>query len=126
RFWRDTPETTAARGLRAAGRFADAFAILDRAVRARPDSPELLRELYRLYDAAGLTDLCYRPLRQIEKLAAARGVPDPWVLETLARVCERLGRRDSAMFDRALGYWTKLEAATGVSYARERAAAMAT
>jgi hypothetical protein len=126
RFWYDTPETTHARGLRTAGRFADAFAILDRAVRARPDGPELLRELYRLHDAAGLRDLCYRPLRQIEKLAEARGAPDPWVLEELARLCERLGKTDPAMFDRAMNYWGKLEAATGVSYARERAAAMAT
>lgn len=126
RFWYDTPETTHARGLRTAGRFADAFAVLDRAVRARPDSPELLRELYRLHDAAGLHDLCYRPLRQIEKLAEARGAPDPWVLEELARLCERLGATDPAMFDRAMRYWEKLEAATGVSYARERAAAMAT
>lgn len=126
RFWYDTPETTHARGLRTAGRFADALAILDRAVRARPDGPELLRELYRLHDAAGLTDLCYRPLRQIEKLAEARGAPDPWVLEEMARLCERLGRTDPAMFDRAMHYWDKLEAATGVSYARERSAAMAT
>jgi hypothetical protein len=126
RFWYDTPETTHARGLRTAGRFADAFGILDRAVRARPDGPELLRELYRLHDAAGLHDMCYRPLRQIEKLAEARGAPDPWVLEELAKLCERLGKSDPAMFDRAMRYWDKLEAATGVSYARERAAAMAT
>jgi hypothetical protein len=126
RFWYDTPETTHARGLRTAGRFADAFAILDRAVRARPDGPELLRELYRLHDASGLRDLCYRPLRHIEKLAEARGAPDLWVLEELARLCERLGKTDPAMFDRAMKYWEKLEAATGVSYARERAAAMAT
>jgi hypothetical protein len=126
RFWFDTPETTHARSLRTAGRFADAFAVLDRAVRARPDGPELLRELYRLYDAAGLRDLCYRPLRQIEKLAEARGAPDPWVLEEIARLCERLGRGDAAMFNRAIHYWDKLEAVTGVSYARERAAAMAT
>jgi hypothetical protein len=126
RFWYDTPETTLARGLRAAGRTADAFAVLDRALRARPDSPALLRELYRLYDSAGLTELCYRPLRQIEKLADARGTAYLWVLEALAKLCERLGRDSPAMFDRAIGYWDKLEAATGVSYARERAAAMAT
>ncbi|HVK17782.1 MAG TPA: FHA domain-containing protein [Fimbriiglobus sp.] len=126
RFWFDTPETTHARGLRTAGRFADAFEILDRAVRARPDGPELLRELYRLHDAAGLRDLCYRPLRQIEKLAESRGAPDPWVLEEMARLCERLGKTDPSMFDRAMRYWDKLEATTGVSYARERASAMAT
>jgi hypothetical protein len=123
RFWYDTPETTAARALRTAGRAAEAFALLDRAIRARPDSPELLRELYRLYEAAGLTDLCYRPLRQIEKLAAARGRSDQWVLETLARLCERLSRHRPDMFEKAMRYWEKLEEATGVSYARERAAA---
>jgi hypothetical protein len=126
RFWYDTPEATAARGLRAAGRVREAFAVLDRAVRAHPDSPALLRELYRLYEATGLTDLCFRPLRQIEKLAARRGADDPWVLGELARVCERLGRDDPALFERALRYWDRLEAATGVSYARERSAAMAT
>jgi hypothetical protein len=126
RFWYDTPEATTARGLRAAGRLDDAFAVLDRAVRVRPDSPALLRELYRLYEVAGLTDLCFRPLRQIEKLSAARGAEDAWVLEALARLCERLGRDNPALFDRAIRYWDRLEAATGVSYARERAAAMAT
>ncbi len=125
RFWLDTPETTAARGLRTAGKYGEAFAVLDRALRARPDGPELLRELYRLYEAAGLFDLCYRPLRQIEKLAEARGAPDPWVLETLARLCERLSATQPAMMDRALGYWNKLETATGTSYHRERANAMA-
>ena len=60
-----------------------------------------------------------------EKLAAARGTADPWVLEALAKLCERLARGDPAMLDRALRYWDRLEAATGVSYARERAAAMA-
>lgn len=126
RFWLDTPETTAARGHRAAARFAEAFAILDTALRARPDSPDLLRELYRLYDAAGMIDQCYRPLRQIEKLATVRGAKDPWVLEELARLFERLGRQKPEQFDRAVEYWQKLETATGVSYARERAAAMAT
>jgi hypothetical protein len=126
RFWHDTPETTAARGLRTTGRFRDAFAILEQGIRSRPDSPGLLRELYRLYEAAGLTELCYRPLRQIEKLASARGAADPWVLETLARLCERLSLQRPEMFDRAIGYWNELEAATGVSYARERAAFMAT
>ena len=125
RFWLDTPETTAARSLRTAGRMDEAFAVLDRAIRARPDGPELFRELYRLYEAAGFTDLCYRPLRQIEKLAQARGAPDTWVLETLARVCERMGRERPSMIDRAIGYWNKLEAATGVSYARERTDALA-
>jgi hypothetical protein len=125
RFWYDTPETTTARALRTGGRFEDAFAILDRAIRARPESPELLRELYRLYDAAGLTELTYRPLRQIELLAETHGRPDTWVLETLARVCERLGRDRPSMYDRAVSYWRKLEAATGVSYARERDAVMA-
>jgi hypothetical protein len=125
RFWLDTPETTSARGLRNAGRFDDAFAVLDRAIRARPDGPELLRELYRLYEAAGLLDLCYRPLRQIEKLAEARGAPDPWVLETLARLCERLSAERSGMADRAIAYWNKLEAATGTSCHRQRADLMA-
>jgi hypothetical protein len=125
RFWYDTPEATAARGLRASGREGEAFAVLERAVRAHPDSPPLLRELYRLYQAAGLTDLCFRPLRQIEKLAAARGVEDQWVIGELARLCEQLGRDNPGMFDRALRYWARLEAATGVSYARERASAMA-
>lgn len=125
RFWYDTPETTAARGLRASGKPEEAFRLLDKAIRARPDSPELLRELYRLYDAIGFHDLCYRPLRQIEKLAVLRGSPDTWVLETLARVCERLSKDRPTMFDRAINYWQKLESATGVSYARERAAASA-
>lgn len=125
RFWLDTPETTTARGLRTAGRADEAFAVLDRAIRARPDGPELLRELYRLYEAVGLFDLCFRPLRHIEKLAEARGAPDPWVLETLAKLCERLGRERASMFDRALAYWTKLEAATGNSCVRQRADVMA-
>jgi hypothetical protein len=125
RFWYDTPEATAARSLRTAGSLEEAFATLDRAIRARPDSPELLRELYRLYEAMGLLDLCYRPLRQIEKLAAAGGGTDPWVLETLARLCERLGRHRPSMFDRAIGYWNKLERTTGVSYSQERSAALA-
>ena len=113
RFWLDTPETTAARSLRTAGE-------VRRGVRdprprhpRRPDGPELLRELYRLYEAAGLFDFCYRPLRHIEKLAEARGTPDPWVLETLARLCERLSVEQPAMADRAIAYWHKLEAATG-------------
>jgi hypothetical protein len=125
RFWYDTPETTAARSLRTAGRLDEAFGVLDRAIRARPDGPELLRELYRLYDAVGFIDLCFRPLRQIEKLAQARGSPDTWVLETLARVCERMGREKPSMIDRAIHYWNKLEAATGVSYSRNRTDAMA-
>jgi tetratricopeptide (TPR) repeat protein len=125
RFWLDTPETTAARSLRTAGKFDEALAILDRAIRARPDGPELLRELYRLYEAAGLLDFCYRPLRHIEKLAEARGAPDPWVLETLARLCERLSAETKGMADRAIEYWNKLEAATGQSYHRQRADALA-
>ncbi|MCI0702207.1 MAG: hypothetical protein L0241_14080 [Planctomycetia bacterium] len=125
RFWFDTPETTSARSLRTAGRVEEAFAVLDRAIRARPDSPELLRELYRLYESVGLIELCYRPLRQIEKIANARGKPDPWVLETLARLCERLSRNNPPMFQRALDYWGKLETATGTSYSRERTAALA-
>jgi hypothetical protein len=118
RFWNDTPETTAARAMRTAGKLDEAFAVLDRAIRARPDSPELLRELYRLYDAAGQYELCYRPLRHIERLAAASGSRDPWVLEALAKVCEQLGRNNSMMFERAIAYWNKLESVTGVSYAR--------
>jgi hypothetical protein len=125
-FWYDTPETTSARALRAEGRVDEAFTVLDRAIRARPDSPPLLRELYRLHDSVGLTDLCYRPLRQIEKLGAARGESDPWALEALARVCERLGAQKPDMFDRAVAYWDKLEAATGVCRARERTAVLAT
>src|SRR5262245_9113507 len=125
RFWYDTPETTAARSLRTGGRANEAFAVLDRAIRARPDSPELLRELYRLYESVGLLDLCYRPLRQIEKMSEARGKPDTWVLETLARLCERLGKERPTMFDRAIAYWNKLETVTGTSYSRERTAAMA-
>ncbi|HXD88390.1 MAG TPA: hypothetical protein VN641_18015 [Urbifossiella sp.] len=125
RFWYDTPEATAARGLRAAEKYDQAFTLLDRAIRARPDSPELLRELYRLHEAIGLLDLCYRPLRMIEKLANNRGGNDNWVLETLARLCERLGHRRSGMSDRAIGYWSKLEKATGVSYAKERDAVRA-
>ena len=126
RFWYDTPEATAARGQRAAGKSAEALATLDRAIRQRPDSPELLRELYRLYETVGFFDLCFRPLRQIEKLSQARGKPDKWVLETLALLCERLGRDNKDMFDRSMHYWNKLEKLTGVSYARERAATMAT
>lgn len=125
RFWLDTPETTAARGHRTAGRYDEAFAILDRAIRARPDGPELLRELYRLYEAAGLIELCYRPLRQIEKLADARGAPDAWVLETLAKLCEQLSVNNPSMADRAIAYWHKLEAATGTSYHRQRSDVMA-
>lgn len=125
RFWYDTPEATTARALRAGGRPGEAFAVLDRAIRLRPDSPTLLRELYRLYESTGLTDLCYRPLRQIEKLAAVHGESDPWVLESLARVCERLGGQSPEMFDRAVAYWTKLETTTGASHARERTAVLA-
>jgi hypothetical protein len=125
-FWLDTPETTAARGMLAAGRPGNAFAVLDKAIRGRPDSPGLLRELFRLHEAVGLHDLCYRPLRQIEKLAEARHRPDRWVLETLARVCAKLGPGRPEMFDRAVSYLHKLEALTGVSYARERSAVMAT
>lgn len=125
RFWFDTPEATTARGLRAAERYEEAFALLDRAIRSNPNSPELLRELYRLYDALGLYDLCYRPLRTIEKLASVRGATDNWVIETLARLCERLSTSRNGMFDRAMSYWTKLEKSTGVSYARERDAARA-
>jgi hypothetical protein len=125
RFWFDTPETTSARSLRAAKRVAEAFSVLDRAIRARPDGPELLRELYRLYEAVGFTDLCFRPLRQIEKLAEARGSADTWVLEELARLCERLGPTRAGMFDRAVGYWTKLEVATGVSYSRQKSNVLA-
>lgn len=125
RFWLDSPETTLARNLRTSGRVAEAFAVLDRAIRARPDGPELLRELYKLYESLGLFDLCYRPLRQIEKIAQARGVPDPWVLEALATACERLGRDRAEMFDRAISYWEKLEATTGVSYRRQKDEAMA-
>ena len=125
-FWADAHEATTARSLRNLGRLADAFALLDTAVRARPDSTDILWELYRLYRAAGLTELCYRPLRQIEKVAERRGgKPDSRVLETLAQVCEELGTRDREMFERALAYWGRLEALTGVSYARERAATMA-
>jgi hypothetical protein len=120
RFWYDTPEATAARGLRAAEKYEEAFALLDRAIRAHPSSPELLRELYRLYDALGLYDLCYRPLRIIEKLASSSGGADTWVLETLARLCERLSLYREGMFDRAITYWTRLEKASGVSYAKER------
>jgi len=125
RFWLDTPETTAARSQRAAGKPEEAFGTLERAIRVRPESPELLRELYRLYDAIGFHDLCYRPLHQIEKLADARGTSDTWVLETLARLCERLGAARPAMFDRAIGYWQKLEAATGESTSRQRANVLA-
>ncbi len=125
RFWLDTPETTTARALRNQGKWNDAFEVLDRAIRARPDSPDLLRELYRLYEAANLGELCYRPLRAIEKIAEMRGTPDPWVFETLARVCENIGPQRPGMFDRAVAYLNKLEAATGVSKARERADVMA-
>jgi hypothetical protein len=125
RFWLDTPETTTARALRTAGKPDEAFAVLDRAIRARPESPDLLRELYRLYDSVGLHDLCFRPLRQIEKLASARDGADTWVLETLARLCEKLGKQRPSMFDRAIHYWNKLERATGGSYHREKAATMA-
>jgi hypothetical protein len=125
RFWLDTPETTTARIYRTSGRPEDAFAVLDRALRARPESPDLLRELYRLYESVGLYELCFRPLRQIEKLANARGGTDTWVLETLAKLCEQLGKKRPGMFDRAISYWTKLERATGINYAREKAATMA-
>lgn len=126
RFWHDTPEATSARSLRTSGQVNRAFSVLDRAIRAHPDSPGLLRELYRLYDSIGLLDLAYRPLRMIEKLSEARGSTDTWALETLARVCESLGRQRPSMSDRAIGYWIKLETVTGVSYAQERAAVMAT
>jgi len=120
RFWFDTPEASSARGLRAAEKYDEAFALLDRAVRAHPSSPELLRELFRLYDALSLHELCYRPLRVIEKLATDRGGSDPWVFENLAHLCERLSLTRAGMFDRAMSYWSKLEKVTGVSYARER------
>ena len=126
RFWYDTPEATAARGLRAAEKYEESFALLDKAIRTHPNSPELLRELYRLYDALSLLDLAYRPLRTIEKLAVNRGGTDTWVLETMARLCERLSVERTGMFERAMGYWSKLEKATGVSYSRERDMARAT
>jgi hypothetical protein len=126
RFWYDTPEVTAARGLRAGEKYEEAFALLDRAIRAHPSSPELLRELYRLYESVGLLDLCYRPLRMIEKLASSRGGADTWVLESMARLCERLGKERAGMSDRAIGYWSKLEKATGISYAKERDSVRAT
>lgn len=125
RFWLDTPETTSARSLRSAGRLEEAFTVLERAIRARYDSPDLLRELYRLYDSIGFHDLCYRPLRQIEKIAEVRGDADEWVLETLANLCEKLGRSNPSMFDRALHYWTKVERATSTSRAREKANVLA-
>lgn len=125
RFWLDTPETTNARSLRAAGRLEEAFNVLERAIRARSDSPDLLRELYRLYEGVGFYDLCYRPLRQIEKLSEIRESSDPWVLETLARLCERLGKQSPTMTDRAIDYWSKLEAATGTSRTREKADVLA-
>jgi hypothetical protein len=125
RFWLDTPETASARSLRGAKRVDEAFSVLNRAIRARPDGPELLRELYRLYDAVGFTDLCFRPLRQIEKIAEARGTPEPWVLEELARLCERLGPTRPTMFDRAVLYWNKLEAATQTSYGRQKSNVLA-
>lgn len=125
RFWYDTPETTAARSLRTKGSVQEAFDLLDRAIRARPDGPELLRELYRLYESVGFHEFCFRPLRQIEKIAETRGAPDAWVLETLARLCERLSTSRPSMADRAINYWNKLEAATGVSYSRERSDFMA-
>jgi hypothetical protein len=119
-FWTDTPETTKARGLANSGQINEAFEVLEKAIRARPENPGLLRELYRLYKAAGLGDLCYRPLRHIEKVMKARGKPDPWVLEELAKVCAALGPNDLSMFDRAMQYWTKLEAATKASYSRQK------
>ncbi len=125
RFWLDTPETTSARSLRTAGRIDEAFTVLDRAIRVRPDGPELFRELYRLYESVALTDLCYRPLRQIEKLAQARGTTDPWVFETLAKLCERLGPERPEMYERAIAYWNKLESATGLSYAHQKNDVMA-
>ncbi|HUR55482.1 MAG TPA: FHA domain-containing protein [Gemmataceae bacterium] len=119
-FWTDTPETTRARGLANGGQLREAFEVLEKAIRARPDNPGLLRELYRLYKTAGLGHMCYRPLRHIEKVMKARGKPDPWVLEELARVCASLGPTDPSMFDRAMEYWTKLETATGASRSREK------
>ncbi|MCS6865142.1 MAG: FHA domain-containing protein [Gemmataceae bacterium] len=118
RFWYDTPETTTARNLRHAGRPEEAFHVLERAIRARPNSPDLLRELYHLYEAVGFHDLCYRPLRQIEKLAGDR--PDPWVLERLAHLCEQLSLDQPTMLERAIDYWTKLEKATGTTRTREK------
>jgi hypothetical protein len=73
-----------------------------------------------------LLDLCYRPLRMIEKLASSRGGADTWVLESMARLCERLGKERAGMSDRAIGYWSKLEKATGISYAKERDSVRAT
>ncbi len=118
RFWYDTPETTTARNLRNAGRPEEAFNVLERAIRARPSSPDLLRELYQLYDSLGFHDLCYRPLRHIEKLLVHR--PDPWVLETLAYLCEKLSADQPTMLERAIDYWTKLEKATGTTRTREK------
>jgi hypothetical protein len=43
----------------------------------------------------------------------------------LARLCERLGPTRPAMFDRAIGYWGKLEAATGLSHSRQRSNVLA-
>lgn len=119
-FWTDTPETTRARGLASTGKLSEAFEVLEKAIRARPENPALLRELYRLYTTAGLGELCYRPLRHIEKLADARGKPDAWVLEELARVCTSLGPTNLSLFDRAIQYWNKLELVTGRSCSREK------
>lgn len=119
-FWTDTPETTRARGLANGGQLLEAFEVLEKAIRARSENPGLLRELYRLYKSAGLADLCYRPLRHIEKVMKARGKPDPWVLEELAKVCASLGPNDLSMFDRAMQYWTKLEGVTKASYSRQK------
>ena len=59
RFWYDTPETTNARNLRTAGRPEEAFTVLERAIRARPDSPN--REVASAQRARAIHTSPYSP-----------------------------------------------------------------
>ena len=99
----------------------EALAVLDPAVRSHPDSEELLRELSRLYRDAGLPELAYRPLREIEKNREAGGkTPEAALLRELAEVCRDIGPRKPEMYPRSLRYWQQLETTTGTSTVAER------
>ena len=123
-FWTESPDAVAARALRANKEFETAFSVLLARIDGGGVSPALLRELYHLYKATKLLDLCYRTLLQIERMTEISGTLDHWVLETLAGVCEELGTQHRSMFAVAIIYWSKLETLSGTSKAAEKAAVL--
>ena len=124
-FWKECPEAITARALRTNEQYETVFSILATPLQNGREWPVLLRELYYLFQTTKSLNLCYRTLLRLEKLAEAAGSPDPWVLETLARVCAEMGTQHRAMFAVAYTYLTKLEAATGTSKEQEKAAILA-